>query len=394
MNRRYRAALSHSTPPTADLDPLPARALFNDLSTRFNSFKHPAPTSQQPLAATPSINTGVPSHNFSELGAGEHDKSVEELLSELGPEQDWSIKRDDETEIENLLCEAKTSLKDDPELVGDAKLGPQHMRERNTAVSDAERQRGLPAVDVSVFQLEPVSDDKADVPWQSRDQVKKSVDDEADEVLQRILDEIQYEPPDKDSEGPLATYENPPPYSAVSPDAPTDQKDIPQPQPQPNTLDFDLPPTPSKEPDPSNPPNPSTANPQSTARSTDASLAARFASLATSIFAPATSSSASNLPSAPTSLPTNSTRPNSNLNLNADTTAYTDAQIETWCNICTDDAMLRCIGCDGELYCTNCWMEGHRGEDAGMEERAHKAVLFGKDKKKKEGMKEMGIGAV
>jgi hypothetical protein len=28
-------------------------------------------------------------------------------------------------------------------------------------------------------------------------------------------------------------------------------------------------------------------------------------------------------------------------------------------------------------------MEGHRGEDAGMEERRHKAVLFGKEKKKK-----------
>jgi hypothetical protein len=37
-------------------------------------------------------------------------------------------------------------------------------------------------------------------------------------------------------------------------------------------------------------------------------------------------------------------------------------------------------------------MEGHRGEDVGMEERGHKAVLFGKDKKMKERRKKAGIG--
>jgi hypothetical protein len=38
-------------------------------------------------------------------------------------------------------------------------------------------------------------------------------------------------------------------------------------------------------------------------------------------------------------------------------------------------------------------MEGHRGEDAGREERGHKAVLFGKDKKKKEGRRKVSVGA-
>jgi hypothetical protein len=57
---------------------------------------------------------------------------------------------------------------------------------------------------------------------------------------------------------------------------------------------------------------------------------------------------------------------------------------ETWCIICTDDATLECLGCDGDLYCQTCWVEGHRGEGAGLGERHHRAVLFMKKKKKKQ----------
>ena len=57
-----------------------------------------------------------------------------------------------------------------------------------------------------------------------------------------------------------------------------------------------------------------------------------------------------------------------------------DDEIDTWCIICQDDATLKCLGCDNDLYCQNCWMEGHRGESAGFEERRHKAVLYSKKK--------------
>lgn len=83
------------------------------------------------------------------------------------------------------------------------------------------------------------------------------------------------------------------------------------------------------------------------------------------------------LPSAPTFQP--SVKPPAVTTNNI--TKYPDAEIETWCGICNDDATFKCLGCDGELYCGNCWNEGHRGEDAGWEAKMHRAVRFIKPKR-------------
>lgn len=53
------------------------------------------------------------------------------------------------------------------------------------------------------------------------------------------------------------------------------------------------------------------------------------------------------------------------------TAGYTDAEIDSWCVICLADAVVRCRGCAGELYCWKCWQEGHTGPEVAKEERVH-----------------------
>ena len=43
-----------------------------------------------------------------------------------------------------------------------------------------------------------------------------------------------------------------------------------------------------------------------------------------------------------------------------------------WCIICNNDACLRCLGCDGDLYCNRCYREGHPR----YELEDHKTVPF------------------
>ncbi|PRD23834.1 UNVERIFIED_CONTAM: Abscission/NoCut checkpoint regulator [Trichonephila clavipes] len=43
-----------------------------------------------------------------------------------------------------------------------------------------------------------------------------------------------------------------------------------------------------------------------------------------------------------------------------------------WCVICTDDAKIRCFGCDGDLYCMRCFKECHDSLDI----KDHKTCPF------------------
>lgn len=65
-----------------------------------------------------------------------------------------------------------------------------------------------------------------------------------------------------------------------------------------------------------------------------------------------------------------------------------DEDLDSWCSacephaspvaltpgICNKDAEVKCVGCEGDLYCRECWGEGH-GTGPGQE-RGHKAVKF------------------
>ena len=83
------------------------------------------------------------------------------------------------------------------------------------------------------------------------------------------------------------------------------------------------------------------------------------------------------LPSAPTAAP--SWKPKvSSKKTKPKLPKFTDDEIDSWCVICNDDGTVKCIDCEGDLYCTKCWKEGHVGKDAGLEERGHRWTKYSK----------------
>lgn len=50
---------------------------------------------------------------------------------------------------------------------------------------------------------------------------------------------------------------------------------------------------------------------------------------------------------------------------------YTDDDQKTWCIVCLENATVRCLGCDGDVFCARCWREMHVGPAAGYDERGH-----------------------
>ncbi|KAK3329490.1 hypothetical protein B0H66DRAFT_27325 [Apodospora peruviana] len=55
---------------------------------------------------------------------------------------------------------------------------------------------------------------------------------------------------------------------------------------------------------------------------------------------------------------------------------YTDEDQKTWCIVCLDDATVRCVGCNDDVFCARCWRDMHIGPSAGYDERGHRWVKF------------------
>ena len=119
----------------------------------------------------------------------------------------------------------------------------------------------------------------------------------------------------------------------------------------------------------------STTTPQTIAKVADE--APVFPSAPTSLPSPPPQqqqSSGLNLPSAPTSAPTAKRKATGGNKSKLQ--QFTDEDINSWCTICNDDATVRCLGCEGDLYCALCWKEGHVGRDVGLEEKGHKWTKY------------------
>ncbi|KAJ9647642.1 hypothetical protein H2204_000272 [Knufia peltigerae] len=324
--------------PSPPVDAAPARDLHSELLTRWKSLGGNTATTGGDSATTSAEKA-------------EDDKTVEELLADLGPSDEWDVGKSEETQVEDLLKSAKSALDNN------------HIQEGQQAESregDDTRQdpARLPAIDISVFQPEPQSDEEDSVAGRRGKITKANFDQEADELLARILDEVKLEPPEPEEQDDRQDDDKDSARANNKDDAHgTDgvQEGLPS---------LDLPSTPSKDPEPA----PSADEHD---EDQDEDLASRFASLS--------------LPSVPTTI--RSTKTSTPKTKSGAGTGFTDEEIDTWCIICNDDATLRCIGCDGDLYCNSCWVEGHRGEDAGLEERRHKAIQFVKGGGKKKAPK-------
>ncbi|KAH8733029.1 hypothetical protein GQ44DRAFT_754537 [Phaeosphaeriaceae sp. PMI808] len=286
----------------------------------------------------------------------EDEKSLEGLLGELngalGDRKEWDISKNEHQDVGKLLKDMKKIL---PKVVDsraqDANPG------NTTGISGTkEHLTGCESIEVNVGSgcvTGGKDDDDSD---HSEDDGgrKWTEEDEADDVIARVMAELEIskerDPPSPASEG------NGDPQNG-------DQKTSPGEISNQNEGDnLSLPSVPTELPE---------DDFERTQMIEDA-FTARLAALS----APSPShTDALGLPSAPSFSPRKKPPIQSSLQQRI------DDEIETWCIICQDDATLKCIDCDNDLYCQNCWMEGHRGEGTGLEERRHKAVLYSKKKK-------------
>ncbi|KAI0849582.1 hypothetical protein F5Y00DRAFT_235176 [Daldinia vernicosa] len=77
------------------------------------------------------------------------------------------------------------------------------------------------------------------------------------------------------------------------------------------------------------------------------------------------------LPSAPTFAPADRPAPGLIKRF-----GFTDEDQKTWCVVCLEDGAIRCLDCDGDVYCARCWKEMHVGPSAGYDERGHRWEKF------------------
>lgn len=265
----------------------------------------------------------------------EDDQTLEELLAELNAGKELPEPEEDR-DINELLREAKRALPKDG--TTEVKKFPQEEQ------------------DTGQEQDKPKESNPLDG-WEPGDE------EAADEYISQVLAELELEEKHALSEEHAEDIHN-----AAKPSDAQEEVDSPHSEDDPGGTtkeptgneevepSLDLPSAPSDQ-LPTSPSPPASSEPKS--QPTDnTSLAARLARLS--------------LPSAPRKL--REVTPKS-------PPKFTDEEIESWCVICNEDATVRCLGCDGDLYCQACWDEGHRSKDAGLEERMHRAVVYNRGSK-------------
>lgn len=245
---------------------------------------------------------------------------LDALLAELGPDDQWKLNPNDPKDVKSLLKEAKDALPQDED--------PGAEGERHTAEGKS-----------SQYEVDAGCDDAENGDEKNEDQKDEA---DANDYVQRVLAELEFDR-----------------KHGITDNSHDDHGDE---EADHNTSTLDLPSIPSTIPQP-----PQTQPNERPPSYEDSELATRFTNLGL------------NLPSTPAGPPSARVKSSINSALSqskqkADLPVYTDEDIDSWCCICNDDGAVRCLGCDGDIYCDACWRESH-GTRPGQE-RGHKAVQY------------------
>lgn len=280
------------------------------------------------------------------------DQTLEELLADLGSDEQWleevaaEVTADEEQRKVAALLEelGKTPPKD----------------------SDADKLERCKAEEGEDYS----SDDDSDGEVMQR---------ESDDLLAQAMDEVEWDNQQKPKPVPQAMTPNPLKPDVISDDASTRQNTASaNPAASSNLVDsdpFNLPSVPSELQDQPDLPDATTQD-----ANFEAEIASRMAKLKalgpdkSLPSVPTFPVDELGLPMAPTFDPED--RPVKGVYKRY---GYTDDDQKTWCTVCLEDGAIRCIGCDGDVYCARCWKEMH-GPNAGYEERGHQWEKFVKDK--------------
>ncbi|TKX23295.1 hypothetical protein C1H76_4362 [Elsinoe australis] len=344
-------------------------ARLNALKPSTISLSTTAPTtSLTPAASDPAEEADSLTARFRALHAGtasretsvepeetphneEDDRTLEELLEGLGPEEQWELGAEEPGRIEGLLREAREAVggekgagKDEKEADGTGQNGEGKIGggdeekggeggERDIEVQGS----GVGKTTFEEFEARLKDEEKEDDGRQDKEDER-----DAEDYIAKVLAELEV---DRKYGGPEAEEERDQGPEREE-EGGEDDADV--------KGELDLPSAPSEL--PSSPPAPT--------ETADDALTARFAKLGLA------------LPSTPKFSPSKKP-PIAGSVKKSNLPTYTDEDIDSWCCICNEDATIRCIGCEGDLYCAACWKDGH-GTGPGQE-RGHRAVEYRRD---------------